>query len=335
MTLRSLADAAGVRIGTAVAANPLRTDDRYRSTLVAEFDSVTAENAMKWVQLHPDRDGWTTDDADLIVETAAAHGMDVRGHTLFWPHLATPDWVTELTTRTAMLDAVRDHCRGVFARYGDRVARWDVVNEPMHWLEGRLADQPWLGVIGDNWVIDVFRTAAEAADATDTSPELWLNTTHLDVFTDKRDVALELVEQLLDAEVALHGIGLQTHCLAPDFVPDFPTPEHLSEIVGAFSSFGIEVAITEMDMLADPSPGGLASQGNLYQELLEAAVADPALTEITFWGFTDRHTWITEHFGNRAPLLFDEHYQPKPAYHGVAAALRHRANLHPNPKEPS
>ncbi|MDH3705926.1 MAG: endo-1,4-beta-xylanase [Acidimicrobiia bacterium] len=327
MSLRSLADAAGVRVGTAVTASPLRSEPRYRRTLVTEFNSVTAENEMKWERLHPDPDRWTTDDADLIATTAHDHGMDVRGHTLFWPHLATPDWVTQCTTRTDMLTAVADHCRGAFTRYGDTVARWDVINEPMHWLEGRLADQSWLSVIGPAWPLDVFRVAAETAAELDAAPELWLNVTHADVLSDKQALCIELAQQLLAAGLPLHGIGLQTHCLVPDFIPELPTPEHLAAVVRSVTSLGIEAAITEMDMLADPSPDGLDEQGTHYRELVAAALENPRLTEVTFWGFTDAHTWITEHFGQRAPLLFDEHYQPKPAYEGVADALRHRASL--------
>lgn len=326
MSLRALADAAGVRVGAAVTAAPLRSDDRYRHTLVTEFNSVTAENEMKWARLHPDPDRWTTVDADLIATTAHEHDMAVRGHTLFWPHLAIPDWVTGQTSRAEMLAAVADHCRGVFARYGDTVARWDAINEPMHWLEGRLADQPWLGVIGPDWPIDVFRVAADAAAEVGVAPELWLNVTHADVLSEKQALCIELAQQLLDAGLPLHGIGLQTHCLVPDFIPELPTPEHLAAVVGAVADLGIEVAITEMDLLAEPTPAGLVRQGTHYRELLSAALEQPRLTEVTFWGFTDAHTWITDHFGERAPLLFDEDYRPKPAYDGVADALRHRAS---------
>ena len=45
---------------------------------------------------------------------------------------------------------------------------------------------------------------------------------------------------------------------------------------------------------------------------------------MTFWGFTDAHSWIDSFFGADDPLLFDESYRAKPAYHGVMDALRGR-----------
>ena len=46
---------------------------------------------------------------------------------------------------------------------------------------------------------------------------------------------------------------------------------------------------------------------------------EPRCEAITFWGFTDAHTWIS---GDR-PLLFDARYMQKPAY-SVLDALRGR-----------
>lgn len=43
---------------------------------------------------------------------------------------------------------------------------------------------------------------------------------------------------------------------------------------------------------------------------------------VPFLGFTDAHSWINEAGqGPDYPLLFDENYQPKPAYWGVMDAL--------------
>ena len=48
---------------------------------------------------------------------------------------------------------------------------------------------------------------------------------------------------------------------------------------------------------------------------------------VTFWGFTDRYSWIDRIFGvDDAPLLFDDFFMRKPAYDGVADALREAEN---------
>jgi endo-1,4-beta-xylanase len=53
-------------------------------------------------------------------------------------------------------------------------------------------------------------------------------------------------------------------------------------------------------------------------------VAEPACQSITFWGFTDAHSWIYSQYGPDAPLLFDAQYAPKPAFFGVLDALLKR-----------
>ena len=55
-------------------------------------------------------------------------------------------------------------------------------------------------------------------------------------------------------------------------------------------------------------------------DVVRVCVMEPRSEAVTFWGFTDAHTWIT---GDR-PLLFDAAYQPKPACTGVLDVLRGR-----------
>ncbi len=54
MSLRDLAAAGGIRVGAAVSDTAFGSgDEDYRSLLAAEFNSVTAERAMKWMWIHP------------------------------------------------------------------------------------------------------------------------------------------------------------------------------------------------------------------------------------------------------------------------------------------
>jgi endo-1,4-beta-xylanase len=52
--------------------------------------------------------------------------------------------------------------------------------------------------------------------------------------------------------------------------------------------------------------------------VVRVCVLEPRCEALTFWGFTDAHTWIN----GDTPLLFDALYAPKPAYTGVLEALR-------------
>jgi len=62
-------------------------------------------------------------------------------------------------------------------------------------------------------------------------------------------------------------------------------------------------------------------QRRIYHDIIATCVKEQGFMAVTFWGFTDAHSWIDEEFGADDPLLFDQGYNPKPAYWGVMDAL--------------
>jgi endo-1,4-beta-xylanase len=83
-----------------------------------------------------------------------------------------------------------------------------------------------------------------------------------------------------------------------------------------------------MDVRIARLPGDLSArieeQRRVYQEVVAVCVAQPGCEGVTFWGFTDAHSWVDSTFGADDPLLFDDGYRAKPAYYGVIDALRRR-----------
>jgi endo-1,4-beta-xylanase len=66
----------------------------------------------------------------------------------------------------------------------------------------------------------------------------------------------------------------------------------------------------------------LAAQRDVYERALGACVAVAGCESMTFWGFTDRHTWIRDFLGLADdPLPWDDGYLPKAAFFGVRDAL--------------
>ncbi|MFE2965611.1 endo-1,4-beta-xylanase [Streptomyces sp. NPDC059340] len=64
----------------------------YTTVLDREFNSVTAENAMKWDAVEPTRGSFNWAAADRLVAHASAHNQGVRGHTLAW-YAQLPSWL--------------------------------------------------------------------------------------------------------------------------------------------------------------------------------------------------------------------------------------------------
>jgi GH35 family endo-1,4-beta-xylanase len=94
------------------------------------------------------------------------------------------------------------------------------------------------------------------------------------------------------------------------------------------AALGLVVNISEMDVRIRNVPGDLAArlevQRREYRDLVGLCTSEPACHAVTFWGFTDRYSWIDSFFGPDDPLPFDESYAAKPAFFGVQEALRRR-----------
>ena len=90
----------------------------------------------------------------------------------------------------------------------------------------------------------------------------------------------------------------------------------------------MSVNISEMDVRIRDVPGTLQArldaQKSVYHAIVRVCVDEPRCDGVTFWGFTDAHSWIDGQFGADDPLLFDEGYAVKPAYFGVLDALWRR-----------
>ena len=76
LALRHIASRAGLLVGVALARDRL-IDPIYAETAAREFNYVTAENAMKWSSLEPQRGVWNFGPADAIVAFAEEHKMAI------------------------------------------------------------------------------------------------------------------------------------------------------------------------------------------------------------------------------------------------------------------
>jgi len=321
--LRELADQLGVRVGAAVAAVPLAEEAVYAETLAREFNSVTAENVMKWQALQPEQGVFDFTRADALLQFAEASEMSVRGHNLVWAQEridSTPDWVEAAKSPDELRGFLSDHIGTVVARYRGRVDSWDVVNEPLQTLGSELYDNVFHSMLGPDYIALAFDLAHEA----DPEARLFLNEVLVFNHAGKRDALYALVVALLEQGTPIHGVGFQGHFLSP-----FVTPvdrEEIRESLQRFADLGLAVEITELDIVRGAGEAADAEQRQRYRDVASACMAVEACQRITTWGFTDRHTWLDDLVGPAAlPLLFDADYRRKPAFLGYRDGLATRA----------
>jgi endo-1,4-beta-xylanase len=315
----------GVSIGTAVEPRPLADDPLYAATLVREFDSLTPENAMKWSSIHPEPERWDFAPADALVEFAERQGLRVRGTSLFWRY-QLPRYVAALTDPSAARALLANHIAVLVGRYAGRVARWDVVNEPLtfsgrSWFTDGLDDNVMLRLLGPGYIAE----ALALAHAADPTARLYLNEVLVEFPGPKQDRFFRLVSDLLAAGAPLHGVGLQGHFGV--FTPPV-APHHLEAAVRRFAALGLEVELTEIDVAISSGRGDLtarlAKQRDDYREIVNACLAVRGCRGITTWGISDRDSWIRVFGFEDHVLLFDDAFAAKPAYFGVRAALLDR-----------
>lgn len=311
-------------IGAAV--NPM-TMISQRELLAYHFNSITAENEMKFERLHPAENQYTFDEADRLMGFAKANDMAVRGHTLVW-HNQTSDWVFKnrsggIIDRETLLARMKAHIDTVVTRYKGDIYAWDVVNEAVSDNGGELLrSSKWLDIIGDDFIAKAF----EFAHAADPGALLFYNDYNESV-PEKREKIYTLVKSLKDKDVPIHGIGLQAH-----WSLEHPNLDDIRQAIERYASLGMKLHITEMDVsvfrhedrrtdLKAPTEEMLARQAERYQLFFQLFKEySECITSVTFWGGADDYTWL-DHFPVRGrknwPFIFDTEQLPKQSFWNV------------------
>lgn len=317
VTLRSLAQARHIWVGTAVAVHPLDNDPSYAQLLRKEFNILTPENDMKFEVVHPEPDRYDFSGADEIVAFARQNGMLVRGHTLVWDN-QLPEWVVNGTfSRSEWLSLLQNHIYMVAGHFRGKVAAWDVVNEALD-DQGGLRDTIWLRAIGPEYIALAFRWAHEA----DPDALLFYNENGAEGLNRKSQAVYALVKGLREAGVPVHGVGFQMHT----WLGGPPPKEELLANMERLGELGLQVQITEMDVRIQYSQQALterlALQAEEYRTVFGACLDAPNCTAFLTWGATDRYSWIPYVTGKPdAPLLFDEAGVPKAAYYSLVELM--------------
>ncbi|MFP4499482.1 MAG: endo-1,4-beta-xylanase [Candidatus Hydrogenedentota bacterium] len=297
------------------------------------FDTVTPENELKWSVVHPAEGQFNFAPADVIADFVRKYGMSMTGHAFIW-HTMAVDWVFEdadgaPASRECVLARLRTHMGALIERYGEVVTGWDVVNEAVSEETGEyLRDTQWRRALGDDYVADVFKMAAELAPGA----KLYYNDYNL-AKPEKREKTVRLVSDLLDRGIRVDAVGMQCH---GDL--GYPTAESVASSIEAFAALGVRVHISEMDLslyafddhedrFRTGAPRGvLKEQADRYAALFRVFLAHRDIIDrVAFWGLHDGQSWRNyTPVSDRPdyPLLFDAEGRPKPAFHAVVRAGR-------------
>lgn len=338
------------KMGVAVNSAIVSGRDRASHEIVIEqFNTITPENEMKAETISPRRGVYNFGPADAMVEFGKKNNMFIVGHTLIW-HNQTPDWFFQDTngnpnTPEAQIERMREHIEAVAGRYAGKVHAWDVVNEVID-NDGSYRPTTWVNSVGDGdtMVKMAFKFASKyAPDA-----ELYYNDFNA-WRPAKRDGIVRMVKMLQAEGIRIDGVGIQGH-----WGLNFPKTEYIEAAIDAYSSLGIKVMITELDVdvlpltregqiigriMSDPQfqleefkeyldpyskglPEAVEKQlADRYVELFDIFYGRrDKIDRVTLWGVHDGMSWKSDYpvpGRTNYPLLYDRARKPRPAFKAV------------------
>lgn len=318
----------GHLVGVAITGSRLETPD-YARVAAQQFNYVIPENEMKWNAVERLPGLFDFRNADKIMEFAYQHHMKVKGHTLVW-HSQLPTWMEELEgtepVREAMIRHIEQTMLHFKSTYPGVLVAWDVVNEAIDTANGvaSFRDSVFFRELGEGFIAEAF----EVARATDPDALLFYNDYGIESLGAKSQATYEMVRRMVESGVPIDGVGFQMHTSAFDWGP---TRADFEQNLQRYVDLGLLVNISEMDVTLcygfEDREQAFAAQRERIRQIVGTCLQFEACESISFWGVGDQDSWINSHrpCENTAfepwPLLFDDNYQPKPAWYGAYDAM--------------
>ncbi len=310
-------------------------ESRESQVIAKQFSSVTPENCMKSMVIHPERNCFNFTDADAYVDFGTSNKQFVIGHCLIWHSQLAPWFCIDDNGNNVSADTLKarmkTHIQTIVSRYKGRIKGWDVVNEAIE-DNGEFRKSQFYHILGEDYIPLAFQFAHEA----DPDAELYYNDYSM-AKPGRMKTVLNMVEKLKAKGIRIDGIGMQGH-----ITMDYPTFDEYEKAIVAYGTTGCKVMITELDLTVLPNPqnitGAEVSQKAEYLEKLNPYAkgmtrkAENAWTQrmngffkiflkhsniisrVTVWGLTDSNSWRNDWPipGRKDyPVLFDRNANPK------------------------
>jgi len=324
-------------IGTALSANQIEEKDKKEDSLIRkEFNAITAENIMKSMFTHPQKDKYDFTLSDKFVAYGEKNKMFIHGHTLIW-HSQLAPWMEKIADSTEMKAFMQDHITTIVSKYKGRINSWDVVNEALN-EDGTLRQSVFLKTLGEKYLVNAFKLAAKA----DPKAELYYNDYNIEEPA-KRAGAIALIKKIKAEGGKVYGVGIQGHWRL-----ESPSIEEIEKSILEYSALGLKVAFTELDITVLPNPWDLkgaeisqkfegSAKMNPYPKALPDSIQNKLaeryesifklflkhkdkISRVTFWGVHDGQSWLNDwpiKGRTNYPLPFDATLRHKKAYSSI------------------
>jgi|SRR5690554_71160 endo-1,4-beta-xylanase len=277
------------------------------------FNSITAENSMKWQYISPEQGKFNFSDADTFVTFGDTNNHKIIGHTLVW-HSQLPEWIHSITDSATLRNIMYTHIDTVAGRYKGKIHGWDVVNEAFN-NDGSFRDTIFYKYLGESFIEEAFIRAEQA----DSTAELYYNDYNM-TFEGKRNAVISMIQTLQEKNIRIDAVGMQGH-----WNLEHPSIEEIETSIIAYANAGVDVMISELDISVLPRgenpyeqelPEQIENQlSERYKSLFQLFYKHrDKISRVTIWGVHDGQSWLNNHpIDGRTdyPLLFDRNYKAK------------------------
>jgi endo-1,4-beta-xylanase len=309
--LKTLAQAAGGRYFGSDMTGNLLSQSTVTQLQSQQFNMVTPGNEMKWDTTEPSNGTFNFAPGDQIVAYAQANGERVRCHNLVWQS-QLPSWVSSLPASQVQA-AMETHITTEATHYKGDCYAWDVVNEPFN-SDGSFVSDPFFNAMGSGYIADALKTA----HAADPNAKLYLNDYNIEGENAKSNAMFSLAQSLLSQGVPLNGIGFESHFVLGGI------PSDMQANMQRFANLGLDVAVTELDdrITLPASSANLTQQATEFSQVVKDCLNVSRCVGVTQWAVGDADSWVPGTFsGQGAATMFDQNYNPKPAFTSVQNTL--------------
>ena len=335
--LRDFAGKFGLEIGVALGSS--QKQEMYKEVVTREFNLCISDSVFHWATnvlhpLRPSQDSFDFTYPDSIVAYAQQLSLPLQVHHLVWGYESVlPSWLKEGNfNRDDLLSILEEHVTTVVSRYKGKVKEWTVVNEvlsPVSFWGRKLG-------VDSNWIGKVFGWAHDA----DPDAKLILSDSKIEIpgalayNSAKNSEMLNLVQNLKANDAPINGVGFQMHLTEKDFLTQTQLEiksNALKQNIINYRALGVDVFATEFDLRIDGIPGSQANrfalQGQAVGPLYKACL-DGGLKSFSVFGLIDKNSWLENpafggsHAADTQPLIFDDNYNPKPAYNAMLDGLK-------------
>jgi GH35 family endo-1,4-beta-xylanase len=321
----------GLLIGAGLTASEIYSADAEQQiTAGSQFNTVVSTNQMYWSASENEPGVFNFCHGDEFVAYAQAYHQELRLHNLIAGTDAlnqSPNWVLSPDypwTATSLLAVMKRWITTAIDHYRGKVSVYDVVNEAISGSGG--AANVFANAIGyPRYVEAAFQDAAAA------NPQATLLYDDTAWFGTKLTGLENLVADLRNTGTPIDAVGFEMNGQSTTASTSSLAPA-MAALAGA--PYSLKTAVTQVTVpytTATPSAATLSDQASVYGSVMSACLAAASNCFLfNVWGVSDTYGLPTSLLGTAllgqnvkfGGTLFDETYQPRPAFTTVLNLLQ-------------